>query len=145
MFWSFRPSSLLVCVPYLLCVFRPLYVCACPLLPATPALPVSWCGMWWLTQGKQLTGPGPCLVLAGPGGERLGDLPDCHQHRALSVQRITVISSATQAHTDTMRARYACRPWVCAGSGIVWQNVFCRNTFFLKMVVIEDAIAQMLY
>ncbi|KAI9525854.1 hypothetical protein NQZ68_002402 [Dissostichus eleginoides] len=42
-------------------------------------LAVSWRGMRRLTQRKQLTAPGPCLVLAGPGGELLGALPDCHQ------------------------------------------------------------------
>lgn len=63
-----------MCLPA--CILTlPLFVCClvhvlCCLW--APVLAVSWCDMWWLTQRKQLTAPGSCLVLAGPGGERLG-------------------------------------------------------------------------
>ena len=73
---------------------------------------VSWCGMWRLTQRKQLIAPGPCPVQAGPGGERLGASRTA-TNRALSAPGITAISSGpaathTQAHGHTqMHAWYA--------------------------------------
>ena len=81
-----------VCVHVLLCLLAPVQA-------------VSWCGMWRLTQRKQLTAPGPCLVQAGPGGERLGASRTA-TNRALSALRITAISSGrgpacspTRTHT----------------------------------------------
>lgn len=85
----------------MLFVFR-CFVCTCPLSPG--------CVLVRLTQRKQLTAPGPCSVLASPGGERLGASRTA-TNRALSAPRINAISSGSGpagSHTHTqMHAWYA--------------------------------------
>lgn len=87
-------------------VFASFWVCSLSAAATPPSLVVSLCTMWWLSQRKQLTAPGPSLVQAGPGSECLG-ASRIATSKALVVLRINMISSGNGAacsntkHSDT--------------------------------------------